>query len=229
MQKKAHYKMKLADALRNRHSCRAFLPREVEAGKIERILRFAARAPSGGNLQPWRVAVVSGQTKQALAQEMAARFRAGVRGEPDYRYYPEHWTEPYTSRRFACGMQLYAALGIERKDKDRRREQWIENYYSFGAPVVLYLYMESHLETGAYVDLGLFLQSLLLAALEEGLATCPQQALAEYPRIVKHRLGIGDDCILLCGVALGYEDTSAPINQYRTPRAELAEFVRYFL
>ena len=128
-------------------------------------------------------------------------------------------------------MQLYSALGIEREDKDRRREQWIENYRSFGAPVVLYLYLESHLVTGAsgaYVDLGIFLQSLMLAALEEGLATCPQQALAEYPQIVKRRLGIGDDCILLCGIALGYEDTNAPINQYRTPRVELAEFVRYF-
>ncbi|WP_133512203.1 nitroreductase [Candidatus Thiosymbion oneisti] len=220
--------MKLADALRSRHSCRAFLAREVESDKIERILRLAAQAPSGGNLQPWQVTVVSGRTKQAIAEALEARFRAGIRGEPDYRYYPEYWTEPYTSRRLACGMQLYSALGIEREDKDRRREQWIENYCSFGAPIVLYLHMESHLATGAYVDLGIFLQSLMLAALEEGLATCPQQALAEYPQIVKRRLGIGDDCILLCGIALGYEDTSAPINQYRTPRAELAEFVRYF-
>jgi len=223
--------MRLADAIRNRHSCRAFLAREVESDKIERILWLAARAPSGGNLQPWRVAVVSGRTKRAIVEEMAARFHAGVRGEPDYRYYPQHWPEPYMSRRLACGMQLYSALGIEREDKDRRREQWIENYRSFGAPVVLYLYLESHLVTGAsgaYVDLGIFLQSLMLAALEEGLATCPQQALAEYPQIVKRRLGIGDDCILLCGIALGYEDTNAPINQYRTPRVELAEFVRYF-
>jgi len=204
--------MKLADALRTRHSCRAFLDREVEADKIERILRLAARAPSGGNLQTWRVAVVSGRTRQAIAGALEARFRAGVRGEPDYPYYPQHWTEPYKSRRSACGVQLYTALGIEREDKDRRREQWLENYRFFGAPVVLYLYMESHLGTGAYVDLGLFLQSLLLAALDEGLATCPQQALAEYPQIVKQKLGIGDDCILLCGVALGYEDTSAPIN-----------------
>jgi len=220
--------MKLSDALYNRYSCRAFLAREVERAKIERILRLAARAPSGGNLQPWQVAVVSGQAKQVIAEALEARFRAGIRGKPDYQYYPEHWTEPYTSRRSACGIQLYSALGIERGDRGRRREQWIENYRSFGAPVVLYLYLESHLATGTYVDLGLFLQSLLLAALEEGLATCPQQALAEYPQIIKHRLGIGDDCILLCGVALGYEDTSAPINQYRTPRAELAEFVRYF-
>ncbi len=220
--------MKIADAIRNRHSCRAFLARGVEADKIERILRLAAHAPSGGNLQPWRVAVVSGRTKQEIAEEMVAHFRAGVRAEPDYRYYPEHWTEPYKSRRFACGMQLYSALGIEREDKARRREQWLDNYHAFGAPVVLYLYMESHLAAGAYVDLGIFLQSLLLAALEEGLATCPQQALAEYPRIVKHRLGIGDDTVLLCGVALGYEDTSAPVNRYRTPRAELDEFVRYF-
>jgi nitroreductase len=218
----------VSEAMLKRHSCRAFLDRPVESGKIERILKIASRAPSGANMQPWRVAVVSGGTKLRIAREMEAQFRGGTPGHPDYRYYPEHWSEPYQSRRFACGMQLYSALGIEREDKERRMEQWIANYHSFGAPVVLYFYMESHLEAGSYMDLGMFLQSVMLAAIEEGLATCPQEALAEYPEIVKQALGIGDGFVLLCGMALGYEDTSAPINHYRTPRVGLDELATFY-
>lgn len=179
-------------------------------------------------MQPWKVAVVTGETKRAIEAKMLASFHAGMRGKPDYRYYPARWSEPYKSRRFACGKQLYDALGIVYDDKEKRLQQWGENYRSFGAPVVLYFYMESHLETGSYFDMGMFLQSVILAALEEGLATCPQQALAEYPDIVKQAIGTGDGCVLLCGLALGYEDTSARINQYRTPRAELQEFVTFF-
>lgn len=220
--------MNVSDAIRERHSCRAYLDREVEPEKIERILRLARRAPSGANMQPWRVAVVTGQTRLAIGRKIEARFRAGTRGKADYQYYPENWTEPYKSRRLACGAQLYSALRIEREDTASRAEQWIENYRSFGAPVVLYFYMESNLEAGSYLDFGMFLQTVMLVAVEEELATCPQQALAEYPEIVKQELGIGDGYVLLCGMALGYEDAGAPVNQYRTPRAELDDFVSFF-
>jgi nitroreductase len=220
--------MKVSDAMRKRHSCRAYLDREVDSRKIKQILSIASRAPSGANTQPWRVAVVRGQTKLAIEQRMEAKFRAGNKGKPDYQYYPRQWTEPYSSRRVACGKQLYSALGIERDDKTSRLEQWIANYRSFGAPVVLYFYVESHLEVGSYLDFGMFLQSVMLIAEEEGLATCPQQALAEYPDIVKQELRMGDGFLLLCGMALGYEDTKAPVNQYRTPRAPIEEFVRFF-
>ena len=219
--------MNVSDAIRKRHSCRAFLEREVEAEKIERILQLAARAPSGTNMQPWRVAVVAGRAKRAIERAIETGFRAGVPRNADYQYYPLRWKEPYRSRRLACGAQLYSALGIKREDKARRLEQWIENYRSFGAPVVLYCYMESNLEAGSYLDFGMFLQTLMLAAIDEGLATCPQQALAEYPEIVKRELGIGDGFVLLCGIALGYEDAVAPVNRYRTPRADLVEFVRF--
>jgi nitroreductase len=220
--------MDVSDAIRSRHSCRAFLPREVEPEKIERILRLAGRAPSGANMQPWRVAVATGEPKLAIGRKIEAQFRAGIPGKADYRYYPENWSEPYRSRRLACGAQLYASLGIEREDKVRRAEQWIQNYRSFGAPVVLYFYMESDLEAGSYLDFGMFLQTVMLVAVEENLASCPQQALAEYPEIVKRELGIGDGYVLLCGMALGYEDTSAPINRYRTPRVALEDFVSFF-
>lgn len=220
--------MKVSDALYKRHATRAFIDREVDSDKIKRMLQHANRAPSGANTQPWRVAVVYGQTKLTLERKMVAEFLSGSRGKADYTYYPVEWTEPYKSRRFACGMQLYSAVGIKREDKQRRIDQWIENYRAFGAPVVLYFYMESHLEAGSYMDFGMFLQSVMLIALEEGLATCPQAALAEYPDIVKQELALAQNTVLLCGMALGYEDTDALINQYRTPRAELGEFVTFY-
>jgi len=178
-------------------------------------------------MQPWRVVVATGEAKLAIERQIEARFRAGVRGEPDYRYYPAQWKEPFRSRRFACGMQLYAALGIGHGDKERRLEQWIENYRAFGAPVVLYFFMDSNLEVGSFMDMGIFLQSVMLLAMEEGLGACPQQAFAEYPEIVKKELGIGAGFVLLCGMAMGYEDTASPVNQYRTPRIELGEFVEF--
>jgi nitroreductase len=220
--------MKVSAALQKRHSCRAFLQRQVEPGKVERILRLASRAPSGANTQPWQVAVVTGKTKRAIEREMEAQFRGGNPGKADYQYYPLRWREPYRSRRFACGMQLYAALGIGREDQERRVEQWIANYRAFGAPAVLYFFIDSHLEVGSYVDYGMFLQSVMLVAEEEGLATCPQAALAEYPQIVRRTLGIGGGFVLLCGMALGYEDVDAPVNQYRTPRVEPEEFVTFY-
>ena len=220
--------MKVSDALRKRHSTRAFIDRAVDPNKIERMLEHASRAPSGANTQPWRVAVVSGPAKLTLEQKIVAEFHSGNKGKADYQYYPVQWTEPYKSRRFACGMQLYSAVGIKREDKQRRIDQWVENYHAFGAPVMLFFYMESHLEAGSYMDFGMFLQSVMLIALEEGLATCPQAALAEYPDIVKRELKLAQNTVLLCGMALGYEDTHAPINQYRTPRAELDEFVTFY-
>ena len=219
--------MKVSKALRARHATRAFVDRNVDINKIKRMLRLASRAPSGANTQPWRVAVVAGQVKLDLEKKFLAEFRSGNKGKPDYDYYPVRWSEPYKSRRFACGMQLYSAVGIKHEEKQRRIDQWTENYRAFGAPVMLFFYMESHLEAGSYMDFGMFLQSVMLIALEEGLATCPQAALGEYPEIVKKELGLPANTVLLCGMALGYEDTDAAINQYRTPRAELDEFATF--
>lgn len=220
--------MNVADALAKRHSTRAFMVRDVEMHKVRNILHNARRAPSGANTQPWRVAVVRGTAKRRVEQRLIDAYRRGNRGKADYEYYPVQWTEPYKSRRFDCGMQLYASLGIEREEKERRTEQWVENYRAFGAPVALFFYIESHLETGSYMDCGMFLQSIMLAALNEGLATCPQAALAEYPEIVRQELDLADNTVLLCGMALGYEDTDAPINQYRTTREEVDDFTTFY-
>lgn len=219
--------MNVYEAMVARHATRAFLDRQVEQEKIRRILRHAARAPSGANTQPWHVAVVSGAVKRSIEARVEEARRAGDLGKAEYRYYPSGWREPYKSRRHACGMQLYRSQGIERGDKERRREQWAANFRSFGAPVAMYFYIDSYLEVGSYLDFGMFLQSIMLAAIEEGLATCPQAALGEYPAIVKSELRLEQGSTLLCGMALGYEDTSAPVNGYRTPRMELEEFVNF--
>ena len=220
--------MKVSSALLKRKSTRAFLDRAVELEKIKRILAAASHAPSGVNTQPWQVAVLMGDQKLKLQQQLEQAFHTGANRKMDYTYYPGHWREPYKSRRKACGLQLYGALKIGREDKQRQMDQWAANYRAFDAPVMLLFFMDAVMETGSYIDYGLFLQSIMLMAVEEGLATCPQAALAEYPEIVKDSLGYPAESILLCGMALGYEDTGALVNCYRTPRENVDTFTRFF-
>ena len=220
--------MDVRQALLQRKSTRAFLDKSVNADTIRNILDAARHAPSGANTQPWQVAVVTGDTKQKLQQRIEARFREGVKGKMDYEYYPTEWTQPYKERRVACGIQLYQSLNIARDDKQRRVEQWAANYRAFDAPVMLLFFMDAGLQTGSFMDYGMFIQSVMLAAVDEGLATCPQAALGEYPDIVKETLGYPQDSILLCGMAMGYEDPQAAINSYRTPREAVNAFARFF-
>jgi nitroreductase len=220
--------MLVKEALMKRKSTRAFLDIAVEQEKIERILDTARHAPSGANTQPWQVAVVSGNRKRQLQQQLETAFRSGAQSELDYQYYPTVWKEPYKSRRRATGLQLYSAVDIGREDKQKRLDQWAANYRAFNAPVMLFFFMDAGMQTGSFIDYGMFLQSIMLTAVEEGLATCPQAALAEYPAIVKEFLGYPADCILICGMALGYEDTKAKVNNYRTPREAVETFTRFF-
>jgi len=220
--------MNVSEALNTRKSTRAFLPKSVDKAIIDRILSAARHAPSGTNTQPWQVAVVTGDTKQQLCQELETAFRNQVDRKMDYHYYPEEWVDPYKSRRKACGLQMYSTLNITREDKQRQLDQWAANYRAFDAPVMLLFFMDGIMQTGSFLDYGLFLQSVMLMAVEEGLATCPQAALGEYPAIVKAKLGYPDDSILMCGMALGYEDKEALVNSYRTPREEVETFTRYF-
>lgn len=220
--------MLVSEALEKRKSTRAFLQQDVEKEKIERILSAARHAPSGVNSQPWQVAVVRGETKQKLQEKMESTFRGGEKGTMDYQYYPVQWEEPYKGRRKACGLQMYSTLNIAREDKQRQLDQWAANYRSFDAPVMLLFFMDSIMDAGSYIDYGMFLQSIMLTAVEEGLATCPQAALGEYPKIVKEALGYPEDTVVMCGMALGYEDTEALVNTYRTPREEVSEFTRFF-
>lgn len=220
--------MHVREALITRKSTRAFLDKPVSREIIVNILDAARHAPSGVNSQPWQVAVVSGDEKRQLQQQLENAFRNGVEKNMDYQYYPTTWKEPYKSRRKATGLQLYSTLGIGREDKQKQLDQWAANYRAFDAPVALLFFMDAGLQTGSFMDYGMFLQSVMLAAVEEGLATCPQAALAEYPGIVKQFLGYPANSILLCGMALGYEDTKAQVNSYRTPREPVESFTRFF-
>lgn len=218
--------MNVSDALRKRKSVRAFTPQEVDKDLLKGILESAGHAPSGVNTQPWKVAVLMGEKKQQLQNKMEEAFRSGQRGKMDYQYYPLEWVDPYKARRKECGLQMYSALEISREDKDKQMNQWAANYRAFDAPVMLLFYMDAGLDTGSFLDYGMFLQSLMLAATEKGLATCPQAALAEYPEIVKSFLGL-NDCILLCGMSMGYEDETAAVNSYRTTRESLEQWVDF--
>jgi len=220
--------MNILDALHKRKSVRAFLNKKVEEDKINAILTAASHAPSGANIQPWQVAVVTGETKLKLQTLIESTFRSGDKGKSDYSYYPEKWIEPYKTRRIACGLLMYKTLEIERGDKQAQLDQWAANYRSFDAPVMLLFFMDSTMQNGSYIDYGIFLQSIMLAAMEHGLATCPQASLADYPKIIKTTLDYPQDSILLCAMALGYEDKDALVNSYRTPREKVDTFTRYF-
>lgn len=220
--------MNVIEAMKQRQSIRAYQQRAVEPEKITRILDAARHAPSGVNTQPWQVAVVSGQSKQRLQQRLEAAFREGATPQIAYQYYPDAWQEPYKARRLACGLALYGALGIARDDKQRQLDQRAANFRAFDAPVMLLFFMDPVMSTGSYLDYGMFLQSLMLVAVEEGLATCPQASIAEYPQIVKQELGYPEDAVLVCGMALGYAAGGDIINSYRTAREPVEVFTRFF-
>ncbi|MEE9325875.1 MAG: nitroreductase [Cocleimonas sp.] len=220
--------MNVSEALQLRKSVRAYQDKAVEAEKINAILNAARHAPSGVNTQPWQVAVVTGKTKKKLQTMIEERFRGGDKGKADYPYYPKEWKEPYTSRRKECGLLMYKTLKIEREDRERQMDQWAANYRAFDAPVMLLFFMDSGMQAGSYMDYGMFLQSVMLTALEQGLATCPQASVADYPDIFKTELGYPKDSILLCGIALGYEDKDALVNSYRTSREGVDSFTKYF-
>lgn len=220
--------MQLKETMLKRKSTRAFLDKPVEIEKIQYILDLARHAPSGVNTQPWQVAVVSGETKSKLDKKLEEAFRNGVKSAMDYQYYPQQWQEPFKSRRKSCGLKMYSALNISREDKQRQKDQWAANYRAFDAPVELYFFLDNCAEQGSFLDYGLFLQSVMLAAVDQGLATCPQAALTEFPQIVKQELGRDEESMLICGMALGYEDTEAAVNNYRTDREDYTAFTEFF-
>ena len=220
--------MNVNDALKKRKSVRAYLDKPVEDEKISAILTAARYSPSGVNTQPWQVAVVSGESKKQLQEKIETRFRNGDKGKAEYDYYPTEWAEPFTSRRKECGLLMYKTLGIERSDRERQTDQWAANYRAFDAPLMLLFFMDKRMKAGSFMDYGMFLQSVMLSAVEQGLATCPQASLADYPELIKQQLGYSDDQILLCGMALGYEDTQARVNSYRTSRIDTNSFTQFF-
>ncbi|WP_421929658.1 nitroreductase [Neoaquamicrobium sediminum] len=216
------------EALTSRRSVRAFLPTPVDDETVKDILRVAARAPSGTNMQPWKVYVVTGAKKQEVSD---AILNSGMRAEKatwdEYRYYPDQFFEPYLARRRAVGFSLYGLLGIGRRDTDQMRAQHDRNFVFFDAPVGMIFTIDRRLNQGSWIDHGMFLQSIMIAARGRGLHTCPQAAFAPYHRQIRPLLGIPDEEIVVCGMALGYEDESKPENALRSERAPLDEFVTF--
>lgn len=220
--------MDIVSAIEGRACVRAYLDKPVSSELINNILNSARWTPSGSNTQPWQVAVVTGQSKQKVTKAILAARKQGQAPNPDYFYYPQVWRDPYKSRRFQCGMALYSALHIERDDRARREQVWEWNYNFFDAPVGLLFFIDADLETGSWMDMGMFLQNVMLLARAQGLETCPQAALAEYPDCVRAVLQRSPQQKLLCGMALGYADWSHPINQYRTTRETVEQFTQWY-
>ncbi|MDH3283040.1 MAG: nitroreductase [Gammaproteobacteria bacterium] len=221
--------MDVLEAMQRRASTRAFLDKPVEHATVEAILDAARWAPSGTNAQPWQVVVVAGATKQKISAALLAERVAQHPENPDYSYYPRVWNEPYKSRRIACGLALYQALKIGRDDKDARLQAWNNNYSFFGAPVGLLFFLDRALETGSWIDMGMFIENVMLAALGHGLATCPQASIAEYPDIVRQLVNVPDTRALVCGMALGFPDPAAPVNNYRTAREPVKNFTAWHM
>jgi nitroreductase len=220
--------MNVSEALHQRRSVRAFLPTPVPRETIAALLADAARAPSGTNIQPWRVRVLTGAKLQRVVQRaQAAHNDANARLQAEYSYYPLEWKSPFIERRRKVGWELYGLLGIGKDDKARMHAQHGRNYAFFGAPVGLVFTIDRLLTQGAWVDYGMFLQSLMLAATARGLATCPQAAWIHHHAMLAEELDFAPEEMLVCGMALGHEDPTAAENSLRTERAPVADFCTF--
>ncbi|MDJ0928264.1 MAG: nitroreductase [Gammaproteobacteria bacterium] len=220
--------MLVSEAVATRYSVRAFLDTPVPKDTLVRLLARASRTPSGGNLQPWFVYVLGGEQLVEFKAVIEAKLPDMPRGEGgEYLVYPPKLKEPYRSRRFKCGEDLYASIEVPRTDKAARLRQYANNYRFFGAPVAMFFAIDRIMQEGQWSDLGMFIQTLMLLAREEGLHTCAQESWSFWPKTVGDFLGIPDELMLFCGLAIGYADESQPINQWRTERAPLNEFVEW--
>jgi nitroreductase len=217
--------MDVRTALTGRKSIRAFLDKPVSEAQVRDLLTLASKAPSGGNLQPWQVHVVSGNARDKVIDAVKQTQSNQPFGEAtaEYQIYPKPLPEPWRTRRFECGEAMYGALNIERSDKMSRLVHLAGNFEFWGASVGIFLSIHKDMQPGQWADLGMFLQSFMLAATEAGLATCAQESWSLFPQTVKNTVGIEGDHILFCGLALGYADPDAPVNSTQTSRADLDE------
>jgi nitroreductase len=217
------------EAIVARRSIRRFLPTPVAAQAVRDILTVAGRAPSGTNMQPWRVYALGGEKKLALSAAIIAAHDSGHDDhKAEYEYYPRQFPEPFLGRRRKVGWDLYGSLGITKGDSAGMHAQHGRNYRFFDAPVGLICTIERSLEIGSWLDYGMFLQNICIAARARGLDTCPQAAFARYHRIVREQLGIADSEVVVCGVALGYADPDAPENKFPVERVPLNEFATFY-
>jgi nitroreductase len=217
------------EAINTRQSVRAFLPTPVARPKVEELLKLGARSASGSNIQPWRVRVIAGDVKQRVTK---AIFDAVARDgfEPyqrEWNYYPVNWREPFLGRRRKIGWDMYSLLGVAKGDFEGTQRARMRNYEFFGAPVGMIFTLDEDLEIGSWLDLGIYLGTLMVAARGHGLHTCPQAAFADFHKIIRPLLNIPEEEIIVCGMALGHIDPDAPVNRLATERAPLADYASF--
>ena len=209
-----------------RHSVRAFLSEPVSDSVLHQVLQSARQAPSGANLQPGAFVQVRGQTRERLSGELVAAFRADTQEVEDYAYFPQPMPSLLRRRQVAAARALYGSLGLEREDRGGRDQQFERNFRFFDAPVALLVTIDREFGSGGYMDLGMAIYGLMLAAQAQGLATCAIGAMASYPGLIRRSLALDDKSNIVCGLALGYADEAAPVNRTRTVRSELTEYFR---
>ena len=220
--------MKVSDALATRITCRSFLTDPVSEETVRSIIDQARRAPSGGNLQPWNLHVLSGEPLAALLGDVHEQMQVTPRGQPpEYAVYPPDLKDPYEARRFKCGEDMYATIGIDRADKAGRIAQFQRNFTFFGAPVGMFVYIDRTMGSPQWADVGMFIQSVMLLAREFGLHCCAQEAWAQWHETVARHVDPPPQWMLFCGIGLGYMDHDAPINTLRTDRAPLDEIATF--
>ena len=222
------------EAITSRSSIRAFTGQAVPRETLAHLLDVASRAPSGTNCQPWRVYVLQGNSRDTLVDKVCAAHDA-LRADPalaaqyaeEYDYYPQQWVSPYIDRRRENGWGLYGLLGIGKADKDKMHAQHQRNYRFFDAPVGLMFTVDKVMGRGSLVDYGAFLQNIMVAARGHGLHTCPQAAWNPFASIILPHIGAQASEMLVCGMALGYADTSAVVTSFHTPRVPVADFTTW--
>lgn len=220
--------MSVTDLLKARTSIRAYKDKPVEKTTVEALLDAARWSPSGGNLQPWKVLVVNGDEKDAVSRLATEKVMMNPKGEAgDIPIYPPGLGEPYRTRRFEAGESMYELLGLPRDDKGARLQWVVRNYQFFGAPVGLFFVIDRTMGHHQWAHLGMFMQSLALVAQESGLATCMQESWAMVRESLHSHLSLAENEMIYCGMALGYRDEDAPVNQNRSTRAEVNDFASF--
>jgi nitroreductase len=214
-------------SIRSRRSIRRYLPTPIPRATVRELLELAARAPSGTNVQPWKVYALAGDEKAALSQAIIDKYTASGIDGIEFDYYPKQWAEPWTSRRRKIGADLYALLGIEKSDKARMTQQWARNYLFFDAPVGLIFTIDRTLGHDMLLDYGMFMANLMIAARARGLDTCPQAAFAEFQQTIRYTLGLPENERVICGMSLGYADPDAPENRLQTERESVEGFTDF--
>ena len=213
------------EAARTRRSIRAYKSDAVPLETLREVIALGRHAPSGSNIQPWRVHVLTGATLRRVGSAIQHAFLGDEPGHMrDYDYYTDPIEEPYLARRRQCGWGLYGTLGIARGEREKSKAYRARNYNFFGAPAGLVFTIDRTLERGSWLDYGMFLQTIMLAARARGLHTCPEASIASYPDIVRRELGISNDYIVICGMAMGYADPDDVVNTFQPPRIDVDDY-----